>query len=58
MLHLRRAGGQRIPAHIEVEQPGAILAEYRMNAAAAAILVDGFPDEFMSLFAVGFGCRE
>lgn len=29
-----------------------------MNAAAAAILVDGFPDEFMSLFAVGFGCRE
>lgn len=58
VLHLRRAGGQRIPAHIEVEQPGAILAEYRMNAAAAAILVDGFPDEFMSLFAVGFGCRE
>lgn len=46
-LHLRDAKGRRIPTHAEIAEPGEVAAEYVLNPQGAALVVTGFPPEFM-----------
>jgi len=50
-LHLRGAEGRRVPVHATLEEPGRVLAEYRIPAHVAIHLARGFPPEFMGEFA-------
>jgi hypothetical protein len=57
-LHLRGADGRRVPARAEVVERGETLADYRLPAPTVAMLVAGFPQEFMGLFACGLRARR
>jgi alpha-mannosidase len=46
-LHLRDAAGRRIPVHAEIAEPGEVGAQYLFNPEGAAVVVTGFPPEFM-----------
>ena len=57
-LHLRAAGGRRIPVSAEPVEPEEVLADYRLPARVAAQLLRGFPDEFMGLRPCALRRRE
>jgi alpha-mannosidase len=46
-LHLRDAAGRRIPAQAEIAEPGEVAGQYTLNPEGAAVVVAGFPPEFM-----------
>ncbi|MDH3212892.1 MAG: hypothetical protein OEM05_10440 [Myxococcales bacterium] len=46
-LHLRDAGGRRIPVFAEIIEPGATAARYTLSPEGASAAVRGFPPEFM-----------
>jgi hypothetical protein len=57
-LHLRDASGRRIPAHVEIVEPGSVFADYRLPAPVVATLVRGFPEDFMGLFVCAVSRRR
>jgi hypothetical protein len=49
-LHVRDAGGRRIPAVADLVEPGDVAARYTLAASGVAVLARGVPPEFMGLF--------
>jgi hypothetical protein len=56
-LHLRRGDGRRVPVSARVERPSALLADYELPGRVAALLLRGFPGEFMGLVPAGVRLR-
>jgi hypothetical protein len=48
-LHARDGQGRRIPVHATIEEPRSIEATFRLDTRGGALVVGGFPSEFMGL---------
>ncbi|HEX5065940.1 MAG TPA: hypothetical protein VFY49_07490 [Myxococcota bacterium] len=57
-LHAVDRRGHSIPAHAEVEEPGAVYASYDLPASVAAVLLKGFPREFFGDPVCAIDCAE
>jgi hypothetical protein len=57
-VHLQAADGRRVPVSAEVQEPAALLADHELPGAVAAMLLRGFPGEFMGLVPRAVALRK